>query len=66
MTPKELEFWKRQRALLIEQEKALTEQRAAIIGQRKAIETLLSDSQPTEPHAPLDNETITNRMPYVA
>lgn len=66
MTPKEIEFWKRQRGLLIEQEKALTEQRAAIIGQRKAIETLLNESQPTEPHAPLDNETITDRTPYVA
>ena len=65
MNTKELEFWKRQRALLIEQEKALTEQRAAIIGQRKAIETLISDAQPTEPHAPIENETITNRLPYV-
>ncbi len=63
MTEREKVFWTRQRALLIEQEKALTEQRAAIIGQRKAIETLLNET-PTEPHDP--SETITTRLPYVA
>ena len=66
MTTKELEFWKRQRALLIEFEKALTEQRGAVIGQRKSIETMIADAQPTEPHAPMDNEVITTRTPYTA
>lgn len=69
MTPKEIEFWKRQRALLIEQEKALTELRASTIGQRKAIENLLSeplpiDIRPLEPHTPLDNETTAPRITY--
>lgn len=62
MTQKEVEFWKRQRALAIEEEKALTELRAVVIGRRKSIEALLAE--PLTPHEPDDNETLTGRMTY--
>ena len=62
MTQKEKEFWTRYRALLIEQEKAITEHRAAVIGQRKAIEALLSEAPAV--HEPTDNETLTGRITY--
>ena len=65
MTQAEKEFWTRCRALLIEQEKALTEQRAAIIGQRKAIEAMLGTDK-TEAHEPTDNEILTARITYTA
>lgn len=66
MTEQEKQFYTRYRALLIEQEKALTEQRAAIIGQRKAIETLLDYHAPVTIHEPIEGETITARLPYTA
>lgn len=56
------EFWMRQRALLIEQAKALAEQRAAIIGQYKAIERMLE--LPPESPAPTQTETLTSALPY--
>ena len=62
MTPQELQYWTRLRALLIEQEKAITAQRAAIIGQRKAVEAMIGTEHET--HEPLDGETITERLPY--
>lgn len=62
MTLQELQYWTRLRALLIEQEKGITMQRASIIAQRKAVEVLLGAEHET--HEPLDGETITERLPY--
>jgi hypothetical protein len=62
MTSQELQYWVRLRALLIEQEKGITMQRASIIAQRKAIESLLGTEHET--HEPLGSETITERFPY--
>ena len=57
------DFWMRQRALLIEQAKALAEQRAAVIGQYKAIERMLE--LPADTVAPVvPTSTLTNSMPY--
>jgi hypothetical protein len=66
MTQQEREYFMRVRGLLIEQEKALTEQRAAIIGQRKALEKLINYSEGMTIHEPSDNETLTSRLPYTA
>lgn len=58
------EFLMRWRALLIEQAKALAEQRAAVIGQYKAIERMLD--LPAEPAIIHDTDSITTRLPYSA
>ncbi len=55
------DFWLRQRALLIEQAKALAAQRAAIIGQYKTIERMLE--MPPESPAPTQTETFMTLPP---
>lgn len=60
MTDKD--FWMRQRALLIEQAKALAEQRAAVIGQYKAIERMLD--LPPEVSPIRDTDSVTMRTLY--
>jgi hypothetical protein len=62
----ERDFWIRMRAHYIEQEKALTELRAAVIGQRKAIERMLD--LPPEPRKIIntDGETASPRPTYDA
>ena len=57
----EREFWMRLRAHLIETEKALTMQRAAVIGEYKAIERMLGLSTET---APIETETLTGVVRY--
>lgn len=62
MTAQEMQYWVRLRALLIEQEKAITAERAAVIGQRRAVEALIGAAY--EAHEPDEGETITARLPY--
>lgn len=63
MTESERVYNVRLRALLIEQEKALTELRAAVIGQRRALETLIASTEKiVEAHEPSEGETL--RTPF--
>lgn len=58
------DYWMYVRSQLIAQAKALAEQRAAVIGQYKAIERMLDI--PQEPAPIHDTETSTTRFPYSA
>lgn len=62
MTQAEREYYTKLRGLLLEQAKALAEQRGAIVNQAHAIEKLLGIVE--KPHEPTDNETLTTRLSY--
>lgn len=59
------DFWMRVRAVLIEQEKGLAMQRAAVIAQRKAIERMLNIPSEVAPIRDVkDGDTLTPPLPY--